>query len=604
MRKSLPFAVALSVVAMIYGAVPFVALPTLGQALWISSFAQSFVNSGWPSIFAHNFGLPPPAPIAFGLSGALVESVVLTATPMNPADAYSATTLLFLALALWGSKRYASALGAPTRYALALATVWATMPVIWAHAGYSMLSIGIALLPLYLWTTHRLCDAIDARRSRTIVVSALALAAAACLAVFTDGYTFVMFAFGALIQYAGRLKHSNGTRVRLLAFGMPLHAVSFGLAFVLYRQFVGTQSFAADPLSVFRGFGVDVTMLVQPTQGLLWIWDVLRVSTPRSDSAYFGDASVWLTTFIAPIAVAGLAGFALSKDKAHGVPLLVLGVLATYLALGPSLKVHSVRPDADRAAGYFQATMPPEYAIAPTGTAYLSTHVPGFKNMRASYRWSALTVLAFWGLFVLLIAELSRRDRHTVAWWLLGLMMASNLPHPESGLAYSEVRHYERQVLLHAPLHFRNQFTQLDRTIVADFRQDAPKDGITAFFPQGNDFLAAYLAAASDTRTYNIGGDKNVALAQAHWPASISTLFASDTTTLADNIEHALADGSARAVVISYVDLLWNAHQWPPSSAELAQARARYAAAVLALSTNPRFVVKERSYYALVMARE
>ena len=59
-RESLPFAVALSIVAVIYGAVPFIALPTLGQALWISSFAQSFVNSGWPSIFAHNFGLPAP----------------------------------------------------------------------------------------------------------------------------------------------------------------------------------------------------------------------------------------------------------------------------------------------------------------------------------------------------------------------------------------------------------------------------------------------------------------------------------------------------------------------------------------------------------------
>lgn len=73
LRKALPFAGALTVVAVVYGAVPFVALPTLGQALWVSSFAQSFANSGWPSIFAHNFGLPAPAPIAFGLSGALVE---------------------------------------------------------------------------------------------------------------------------------------------------------------------------------------------------------------------------------------------------------------------------------------------------------------------------------------------------------------------------------------------------------------------------------------------------------------------------------------------------------------------------------------------------
>ncbi|WP_141727553.1 hypothetical protein [Burkholderia seminalis] len=604
LRKSLPFVVALAVVVVVYGAVPFVALPTLGQALWISSFAQSFANSGWPSIFAHHFGLPAPAPIAFGLSGAFVESALLAFTPLNPADAYSTTMLLFLALALWGAKRYASALGAPERYALALAVAWTTMPVIWAHSGYSMLSIGIALLPLYMWTTHRLCNAIDAHGSRTITISGTTLVTVACLAAFTDGYTFVMFAFGVLVQYAGWIAQPGGRRIRRLAVGVPLYAAGFGVAFALYRQYVGTQGFAADPLSVFRGFGVDATMLVRPTQGLLWLWDALHVSAPRSDAAYFGDASVWFTTFVAPVAIAGVAGVVLMKDRAHGAPLLVLGVLATYLALGPSLKVDSVRPDADRAAGNFQATMPPEYAIAPTGTAYLSTHVPGFKNMRASYRWTALAAFAFWALFILLITELSRRDKHNVAWSLLGLMLASNLPNPESHLVYSEVRHYEHQVRLHAPLDFRNQFAMLDRSIVEDFRQDVPKDGITAFVPQGNDFLAAYLAAVSNTHTYNIGGDKNVALAQAHWPASISTLFSSDTSTLAGNIEHVLTDHSAHAVVISYVDLLWNAHRWPPSSAELDHARARYAAVVNTLSTHPLLIVKTRPYYTLVMPRQ
>ncbi|WP_175922346.1 hypothetical protein [Burkholderia latens] len=604
LRESLPFVVALAIVAVVYGAVPFVALPTLGQALWVSSFAQSFANSGWPSIYAHNFGLPAPAPIAFGLSGALVESAVLASTPLSPADAYSTTMLLFLALALWGAKRYALAQGAPARYALALGVVWATLPVVWAHSGYSMLSVGIALLPLYLWTTHRLCDAITTHGSRTIAISGTTFGIVACLAVFTDGYTFVMFAVGAIVQYAGWITQPSGRRIRQLAVGVPIYAIGFGVAFALYRQYVHTPSFAADPLSVFRGYGADVTMLVRPTQGLLWIWDALRISTPRSDVAYFGDASVWFTTFVAPVAVAGMAGFALTRARARGVPLLVLGVFATYLALGPSLKVDSVRPDADRAAGNFQGAMPPEYAIAPTGSAYLSTHVPGFRNMRASYRWIALTAFAFWALFVLLIIELSRRDKQNLAWSLLSLMLISNLPHPDSGLAYSEVREYVRQMRLHEPLHFRDQFEMLDRSLVADFRQDAPKQGNIAFVPHSNDFLAAYLAAASDTRTYNIGGDKNVVLARAHWPASVSTLFSSDVTTLAGNIGRTLTDRSARAVVISYVDLLWNAHLWPPSPTELERARSRYAAVVNALSANPRFVVKTRPYYALIMLRE
>ena len=107
---------------------------------------------------------------------------------------------------------------------------------------------------------------------------------------------------------------------------MPIYAAGFGLAFVLYRQFVGTQSFTADPLSVFRGFGVDITMLVRPTQGLLGIWDV-PASAPREAIRPTSATPPWVTTFIAPIAMAGLAGFALSNNKTHGVPLLVLACL-------------------------------------------------------------------------------------------------------------------------------------------------------------------------------------------------------------------------------------------------------------------------------------
>lgn len=603
-RTALPFISALAIVFAVYGAVPFVTLPTLGQALWISSYALSFANHGWPSILAHDFGIPDAARIAFGLSGAVVESALLVTTPLGVADAYNVTIAGFLALAMWGAMRYALSLGARRSHALALATVWATMPLVWMHAGYSMLSIGIALLPLYLWTTQSLCDVAATGRATTVAACGTAFVALACVAAFTDGYTFVMFGVGAGVQFVAQLALRRSTSIRVLAIGLPFYMTGFGMAYVLYARFVGTHDFAADPISVFRGFGVDVTMLLQPTEGLLWIWDVLRVSTPRSDVAFYGDASVWLTTFSAPVILVGLAGFKLTANKARAVPLLALGILATYLAFGPSLKIDSQRPVTDREAGNFQVSMPPELAVGPTGTAWLSAHVPGFSSMRASYRWTALSSLAFWALFVLLIAELSTRGRHKTAWLLLAAMLISNLPNPEVDITASDAHIDERDVLLHAPIRFREQFTMLDRSIVTDFQHDAPKGGVTVFFPQGNDFLAAYLATKSGTRTYNIGGDKNVALASSQWPPSISTLFASDLATLPANIEHTLESGDANAVVISYVDLLWNAHQWPPSPSELAGARTRYAQVLDYLSRHPRLIVKNRPYYALIEMRD
>ena len=595
------FIFALAIVAIVYGAVPFVALPTLGQALWISSFAQSFVNSGWPGILAHNFGIPAAAPIAFGLSGALTESFFLVITHLNAADAYNFTMLVFLAFALWGAMRYTKTFGLTYPYAIAMAVVWGTTPVVWAHAGYSMLSMGIAMLPLYLWSAYLVCESIV--KQRRIFWIYIGFVAVAVLSVFTDGYTFVMFVFGAGVQYAGFLTYSRTSRGRLLGLGMPAYAAGFGLAVVLFFMFIGRHGYAADPLTVFRGYGVDLTMLAFPTKGLLWFWDAAHIGLVRNDAYYFGDASVWVTTFCATFVALGSLGCYLTKNRPRAIPLIVIGVLAAYLALGPSFKVHSQRPVADQTAGNVQAEMPAGYAVAPTGTAILSTYVPGFKSMRASYRWMALSLVCFWALFALLIAELARRDRVTIAWTLIVVMVISNLPEYRVDLVSSVVDPIRRTILLHAPLSSRKQFVDLDRTVVADFRRDIPMGSTVAFFPQGNDFLAAYLAAATNVRTFNIGGDKNLASARQQWPRSISALFESDPRALAGNIEAVLAARDANVVVVSYLNLLWDAHRWPPLPQELTTARENFSDALKQITSDPRFYVKQSAYYAMIVMR-
>jgi len=348
---------------------------------------------------------------------------------------------------------------------------------------------------------------------------------------------------------------------------------------------------------------VDATMLALPTKGLFWFWDVVHIGLERNDAYYFGDASVWITTFSTVFVLLGIVGCWLTKDRARAIPLLVVGALAFYLALGPSFKIHSQRPAEDRAAGNFRSDMPEQDAVAPTGTAVLFEYVPGLKSMRAPYRWTALGAVSFWALFALLVAELVKRDRANVAWTLIVLAVLTSLPEYHVRLMGSEVDPIRRTVPLHAPMTSRQQFVAFSQTVVADFRQDVPQGSTVAFYPQSNDFLAAYLAASANVRTFNIGGDKNLAAAREHWPDPINALFASDPHSLADHIEATLSAGDANVVVVSYIDLLWDAHRWPPRPEGLAASRAAYAGALQALAADRRLDVKARPYYAMITLR-
>jgi hypothetical protein len=137
-------------VLFLHGAIPFLAVPTLGQAVWTAGFGQSFVNPSGFSIFAANFGLPHPSAIAFGLSGALPVGLFIS-MGLHPADAYAAMAAMWLAVGFYYAWRLAMLFEFRFFPAFLAAVLWMSMPIIWAHAGYSMLSLGIALLPFYFF---------------------------------------------------------------------------------------------------------------------------------------------------------------------------------------------------------------------------------------------------------------------------------------------------------------------------------------------------------------------------------------------------------------------------------------------------------------------
>src|SRR5262245_4818856 len=103
--RAAAFVVAVVIASVIMGALPFIGTPTTLQGYWASGFASSIAQTGWFTVHAPHVGAPGPAAIAFGLSETVVQAVFIR-LGVPAADSYSLTTMLFLALALWGGLRF------------------------------------------------------------------------------------------------------------------------------------------------------------------------------------------------------------------------------------------------------------------------------------------------------------------------------------------------------------------------------------------------------------------------------------------------------------------------------------------------------------------
>lgn len=534
--QSMVAAALFAVVLFVNGTIPGLTMPTLGQALWTAGFAQSFANSGVFAIYAHNFGIPTPAAISFGLSGAL-PCAWLIDLGLAPLLAYTVMFALWLGVAYLGAIAACRRLGASAWAACLLAALWLCLPVVSMHVGYSMLALGIALLPTYMWAAMRLIDQPGLRPALLLIVVTL-------IAVFMDGYTFVMFAAGAAMLYLGKMvgarDHLEGRRLLLVAG--PGYVIAFGLATVLYKRYVHGGDYGMAPLSMFRAWGMDVAFAWLPTSGQFWLWDVLHIGQVRDESQMYGDRSVWITTFAAPLLIA--ACYAAWKSRKHPLTrwLAAIAVISLFLSLGPSLKVNSHRPP-----GVTDPLMPEEAAVTRTHTAYVTTHLPAIRMMRAPYRWSALGYYACW---MVLVVYIGRRKRH--ADWpdalLLLTLLAMVFPHPREKLAEG--------------MAYQQMAKSIETTWVDGLRR--AKIGPTvAFVPYGNDFLASYAAARLNIRTYNIGGDKNLEQAMAGWPSAMMSLGDPSQPSFVDLAPFFLLKGFGDQIVIPYVDLLNSALVWP-----------------------------------------
>ncbi|WP_337022327.1 MULTISPECIES: hypothetical protein [unclassified Pantoea] len=523
---------------------PYISLPTMGQALWAMGYAKSIGNGGFFNLYAHDIGIPEPAAIAFGLS-AVIPISWLIKLGMLPEAAYSFVFAAWMALAFWGCYQLSRLFKLEPTVSALFSMLWLILPVVTRHSGYSMLMLGIALIPFYSWTAYNFLAA-ERTGKLSIPLSYLNFLVTVIISVFMDGYTFVMFAvIASAVLLFSFITSTN--KVKFIVFKAVFFAVAFACAYFLYSKFIGKSNYQAEPLDFFRGWGVDLSFLIRPAKGVFWLSDTLGLSKHRLGSEYFGDASVWDTTFSLPFLLIGFWGWFKNKNKSIFIHcLFIVGVFSIYMSMGPSLKFHSFKPDNYSEINTLanDMLMPASYAIAPTGNALISTYLPGFNVMRASYRWIALGLFCFWALSICYVRNLKHWLRYLIVLCLITLY----IPHLKKNWDYGRANFYS--------------IGNINSSLVKDLNHDIPANSKVAFIPWNNDFFANYLAPFSGFKTFNIGGDKNLDNAKLYWPKIMVNLQGSLSVNQVPYITQLLLDEKVDYIVLPYVNMLWSAHYW------------------------------------------
>lgn len=584
------------------GAIPFFGTPTLGQAASMMGYAQSFAEQHWFSIHARSFGYPVPTALATGLPLAGVAGYFIR-LGLQSADAYSAAVALWLVVAYLGAYRLAWMLGARSFLPAFAAATWMSLPMVWAHQGYSSLGLGMAMLPLYFSSALAVLDASQLSR-RQAIFRALEFIVLCVVALFMDGYTFMMFAIVVAITLIFSLFRQRAAPGDLLRVALPVYVAGFALAYALYTLYMGRSAFEVAPLDFFRGWALDLAFLGRPSTGDLWFWDWIGLSQPRSEVHFFGDASVWTTTFGLPLCVAGLLSWlCLRKADARALLLLLVALFGLYMALGPTLKINAMKPVAT-----LDQLMPRSAGVIPTGNAVLSTHVPGFRNMRAAYRWEALFLLGMWGLVALQAARTPQPQRWR---WIVGYLALIGLSAPNLHDLWRDYSSYRRG------------FEQIDQQLAVPLAAKLSPGSRIFLMPYNNDVMANYLSPKLKVVSYNVGGDKQIEIAHDQWPDFLRQ-FSMNSFSKADlpALRMALVDAEVDAIVIPYFNSLWAAHMWPCAAeasgysaktlAQFAalpdfrcpvQIKAAYADQVAGLKQDELLTVDEQPLFAVVKLR-
>lgn len=542
------FGACLFFVLSMYGFVPGSSQVPL-TALSGTGAIQCLHNQGIASMWTWcmSLGLPIGAPRMTGLPQVYAGWLLTYVPGIDAWVAHQLSNAAFVAVAFIASYALLRRWGAPRWIAVVTTTSYLTAINLLFLNGFEYTFLGYILLPAYVYAALKILDSMSAGRWMRAVLASFGLS---LFMVFTEGYSF--FGAGLVIAclvVAWAFRTVRGSRLRQALAGVAMWAAGAGGASLLYVIWLPNGAFETSvSLETFGLYGVDVTSLFSPGETMLYpkllgielppieLWGVAGVI----EANYLGYASLALALgFLVVSGVRARRPRTEQTETASNVTgssagelfaVAVAGVIALVLSFGPVLKVGQTVPGL--AAAVFEL---------PTAWAY--ANVPGMTEMRAVNRWLVVTrwcliMLAAGGLTMLWRDWRGASAPRAVAVVLAALTVVEIAPDisREQSLRALSV---ERVVYLRYG-------------IVAE-AHDLIKEGETVLMlPSGNDFLANYLVPMVGARSYNVGVDKNYALAVSRWPKPVLAARDAYGPKAANALCHALAS-DVDAIVLPYM---------------------------------------------------
>lgn len=537
--------------------IPFYTNPALLQDMWISAFGEAFFNTVPPAMYSHNFGFPTSLPMVFGITVALPVGVLIHCG-IHPTDAYTIVFSLFLGIALWGAWRLAMRMGCKKLVALLGAVLWCTFPIISQISKLSTPGIGFVLMPTYflilLVAYERVCEAHTRLKA---VASGIGYILMMVFALFTEGYAFMMFVCVNVLflMYLFLKGNDRRERLALLFRVLPLTVFAILFAYLLYTAYTSGVPFDnVSPIATFRAHGLDLFSLFFPIPGEFWIADFLGTTIePDKQKLYFGERVEWVMFYSVPLFLLTSLCFFLARNRKKSsllVFFIILAVVGLYLSLGPSLKYDAhVNAEVDIVN---KRAMDENFAPIPTGSRFLWENIPGFKNMRVTSRWALVFFFSLWAADMICLGALSSKNRkmRACAAGILGLCIILYMPPSYAGsIKFGE--------------YCRRHHFHVDNDFVEPLRGEIDGSSKVAFLPFSNDFIASYLAARLNIRTYNTGQDKTLGLAMKNWPEDFPRFAYNDLADghrvldISRSIAKFLQADPERIVILPLIDLDW-----------------------------------------------
>ncbi|WP_353648252.1 hypothetical protein ABLG96_15555 [Nakamurella sp. A5-74] len=511
------------------------------QLSWMlgAGHIQCLSNMGFGqfSSYCQQIGAPVGSPLLTGLVQTYLGSLLHTIPFIDPWAAYQIVGVLTVAGSYAGGVAVLRRFGAPIWLASLGVFIFLTSPTVLLLNGYNYTFHGFIMLPAATWAA--LASFENFRRGRNLR-GALPAFLTPWLLVFTDGYSFVTAM--VLIVGVGIGWLFGDAPKRAKVWGTASWVAGVGTAALAYLSYIPAGSTHPHTgLGSFRFYGADfITFLIPPPVNY-WAaempWkNTLQQLWGTSDNQFSQyPGYVALALFVVLIASGALRR--LAPGRGELIALAAVGVFCAILSLGPSFKL------ANRQSGVLgQDNLPAELTRFTLPTSFLYENVPGFQDMRATYRSFVGTRWVLIVLAVVALVMLLRTRAKVLVPFLAILLLLDSMPN------------FAKQIALRASAN-----VQLDaaRTGSGGNLAKLINPGDKALIlPASNDFLAAAFVPFTGGTSYNNGQDKNLEYSRDNWPQSVRDAVSSYGSPEFVDKACTLLHSDASVIVLSYMGLL------------------------------------------------